>query len=421
VLLILLSMSCLVLPVQTATQADIDAAIASGLEWLAANQNVDGSWGTYYEVGHTGFVLLKLETHAIQTGWDPLDPAYEYYSNVSAGLDYIFSMATNVSIPVQTAGDPDTNGNGLGTYFAVGVGHSIYETSVAMMAIAASTHPEMVVNVPGSVVNGRTYFDVLQDAVDFLAFAQTDMAAGTARGGWRYSANQGTSDNSIAGLATLGLAYAEATQIEGATGFGCTVPQFVRDELNIWVDYIQGDVTGGSGYHEVDYWENILKTGNLLVQMAFLGDMPNTQRVIDAIGFIETHWNDPNNGYNPGQAGWRGSPASYLAVFATVKGLDAFGIQTINNGTEVDWFNEMADVVLDQQNADGSWPQPIWGSPVLGTAWCMLFLQRVTAIEPPPVGGSILSVESLTLLAPYIIALIAVATAATAIIKKRRL
>jgi len=155
--------------------------------------------------------------------------------------------------------------------------------------------------------------------------------------------------------------------------------------------------------------------------MAFLGDMPNTQRVIDAIGFIETHWNDPNNGYNPGQAGWRDSPASYLAVFATVKGLDAFGIQTINNGTEVDWFNEMADVVLDQQNADGSWPQPIWGSPVLGTAWCMLFLQRVTAIEPPPVGGSILSVESLTLLAPYIIALIAVATAATAIIKKRRL
>jgi hypothetical protein len=279
-----------------------------------------------------------------------------------------------------------------------------------MMAIAASTHPEMVVNVPGSDVDGRTYFDVLQDAVDYYAFGQQDTGSG--RGGWRYTENNGA-DNSISSLVTLGLAYAEATQLEGVPAFGCTVPQFVRDELNIWVDYIQNDASGGSGYADPNSWINIYKTGGLLIEMAFLGDTPNTQRVLDAINYIEVNWNLAN--YDPG---WRGTPANYLAIYNVVKGLDAFGVETL--GT-IDWFDEMADVVIAQQLADGSWPLDGygWGNPVLSTELCLLFLQRVSAFEPP-VGGTILGVDVVTLLVPYIAMLISVVAAAIVIVKKRR-
>ena len=51
--------------------------------------------------------------------------------------------------------------------------------------------------------------------------------------------------------------------------------------------------------------------------MAFLGDKPSTQRVFDAIDYIETHCNEANH-----DPVWRGSPASYIAIFSVVKVLD---------------------------------------------------------------------------------------------------
>ena len=56
-----------------------------------------------------------------------------------------------------------------------------------MMAIAGSRAPDRVVNVPGSLVDGWTYKDVLQDAVDYLAFSQADPDTETSRGGWGYT------------------------------------------------------------------------------------------------------------------------------------------------------------------------------------------------------------------------------------------
>lgn len=414
-ILLLLSLSVFVYPVQAATRAEIDAAIDSGIEWLAAQQNtIDGSWGTSRQIGHTGFAVLKLETHAIQMGKDPLDSSYEYYSNVTAGLDYIFSMATNISIAVQPAGDPDTNGNGWGTYFAADPTHRGYESAVAMMAIAASTHPEMVVNVPGSAVDGRTYFDVLQDAVDYYAFGQEE--TGVYRGGWRYLENSGSADNSVSGLVATALTYAEADQVEGAIGFSCIVPQFVKNELSLWIDYIQNDFgtsddgteddpDGGSGYVDPNYWVNILKTGNLLFEMAFVGDLPTAQRVMNAIDYIERHWNDANDGAPFGEAGWRGESgeaASYLAIYSLMKGFDAFSKKLINNGSAIDWFDEVTDVILLQQNPDGSWPTSFWGDSILSTEWCLLVLQHVSPLKQPPVGGLILTVDPLGLLLPIV-------------------
>ena len=65
----------------------------------------------------------------------------------------------------------------------------------------------MLVNVLESDVDGRTYFDVLQN---WLARRNWLLS-----GGWRYTENYGSADNLISGLVASALAYAEAGFIEG--------------------------------------------------------------------------------------------------------------------------------------------------------------------------------------------------------------
>jgi hypothetical protein len=160
----------------------------------------------------------------------------------------------------------------------------------------------------------------------------------------------------------------------------------VKTEHNIWIDYIQNDVNGdtndgGSGYTDPNNWVNLLKTGNLLFEMAFVGDTADTPRVMDAVDYIERHWNDPN--LDPG---WRGDPTHKQAIYCVMKGLEAFSIDTIVvGGMDVDWFDEMSTVLVEQQNPDGSWDHDYWGDNLLGTEWALLALQKVTRVFEIPV------------------------------------
>jgi hypothetical protein len=71
-----------------------------------------------------------------------------------------------------------------------------------------------------------------------------------------------------------------------------------------------------------------------------------------------------------------------------MKGFEALGITQIdlnNDGVpEHNWFEEVAEHLLDTQNIDGSWPWDPWGDEVLSTAWALLTLERaVPTIEIP--------------------------------------
>jgi hypothetical protein len=311
---------------------------------------------------------------------DPLDENYMYVDQVADGLAYILDNASDVSIDMQSAGDPDTNGNGIGTYFNQAecfAGHVIYNSGIAMMAIAASGHPEL-------------YAGTLQDAVDYMAWGQADQDCGPHRGGWRYVPDC-SSDNSNAGYVTLGLGFAEAP---APFGFGLTVPQFVKDELSIWIDVIQDDVDGdaddgGSWYDPTwisDPWVNILKTGNLIFEMVLVGDSAATPRLQDAVDYIERHWRDPNN--DPGW-GYSIDPANYQAMFILKKGLDFARIPLLDldgDGTpEHDWFMELTTAIVDQQNPDGSWSGCYWGNSVLCTTWALLAIEPFVPPSPAPI------------------------------------
>ena len=368
-LLVSLVAAVMAVPAQAATPAEIEQSIEDGLVWLVGQQNADGSWGASDQVPHTGLAVVKLADRAHELGFQPPDYAgFQYAQNLLDGLDYIFSQA-------ELCADPEV-------CFYEGLHHESYSTGIALIAIVSSRDPNHVVNIGNPNVDNMTYAQVAQSIVNYLASSQK------ASGGWDYNKNPDPrADNSITGYVVLGLDYAESPEF----GFNAVVPPVVKTKLNNWIDYIQNDVDGdtndgGSGYTAPEEWVNILKTGNLIYEMAFYGDGPGTERVIDAVDYIERHWNDANP-----DPGFR-NPPHYQSMYCMMKGLERMGIDTINVNLDpnYDWFNEVSSIIVNSQNANGSWPTDNWGDQVLTTSWALLTLEKVAPPAPPPpgVGGT---------------------------------
>lgn len=344
-----------------ATQQEIKASIDTGLAWLVTQQSGNGSWApNEYPVSNTGLALLKLETYALENGFEtPFDARYIYKNNVVAGLNYIFSQAIL-----------DINGNGI--YFKDGGSYVNYATGIVLAAICASSDPAHIVT--GGAANGNTYKQVADLIVQYLAYSQENS------GGWAYAKGVGTPDNSNSGYPVLGLEFAKSP----AYKFECVIPQTLKNKLSLWIDYIQNDISGGSGYQISTQYVNILKTGSLIQQMHLVGDGGNSTRLQNAITYIANHWTDTIKWLqNSGDGGWINkngqtpTKVDYQATFTTMKGLEGYGIDII--GTNIDWFAEMADAIVFLQNpADGYWPSnpDLEETVLLCTEWALLTLEK---------------------------------------------
>ncbi|MGE5894516.1 MAG: hypothetical protein ACM34I_10710, partial [bacterium] len=361
---------------RAATQAQIEQSIANGLAWLATQQEPGGGWGYdpgFSDPGVTGLVLLKFVDRAKELGLDPFDndPAsptyYPYAGNVITGFEYIFSQMTS-----------DASG--------IHIMNTTYYTSINAMAIAATNAPARTITT--GPLSGSNYQTALQGMMDWMAYAQND--ANCEIGGWGYVANQTNwSDQSNSGYATLGIGFASAAP---PAGFGLLIPAGVQTKLDMYINNVQDPMDsdsqnydGGSWYEPCTgfRWVNILKTGNLLYEMALVGDTTATTRVQNAISYIENHWNStgPQPEFTPTSLGWMDS---YQAMFTMMKGFGAFNISTIMvGGNPVNWFDEVSDVIVANQAPDGSFnhinPSLSEGedSPNLRAAWALLTLERV--------------------------------------------
>lgn len=358
---------------EAATQTEIDDAIQKGLAWLATQQNPTyGYFGSgSYLLANTAAAVLAFENEGHFPGGGTT-----YSAVVEKGLEFIFRYARKISISVQTVGysgrydDPDTNGNGLGVYFEQA--RAAYETGMIMQAIAASNTPSRVVTIGPCA--GMTYEAVMTDTVDWVAWGQCD--AGSGRGGWRYypyNNSSGWSDNSVTQWPVLGLIAAEQ--------WGIVAPEFVKDELNIWIDYIQNDSSGGSGYDNPGSMVNVSKTGGLLVEMYYVGDDKDTARAQAAINYINSRWNVSGPyGY------WYGNKGHSYAMFSVFKGLELMEVTEIDSApahppdTEAkDWWGDYCDYLVDHQIAVGSdqgfWYGYTYWNSHMSTGWYIVILQ----------------------------------------------
>ncbi len=336
------------------TPEEMKASIDNGVTWLVAQQNPNGSWGDETQgewgeiIAHTGFALTKLCDYAKENGLSPFDdPA------IMNGFDYLFSMVKS-------------HGEGLGLTVSSSIcwHHETYNAAVGLMAFANLGDPDYIIDYDANpLVDGLTISQLITEMVTYFAWSQE------ANGGWGYNPCDTWEDNSHTGYVVLALRYAEEA--------GVTIPAALKTNLSAFIDLIQDDVTGESYYTPTWIWPNALKQGNLLLEMAFVGDAVTDARDQAALAYLASIWDEPYTDIF--EKGWKDPQAMYCLM----KGFESFGIETIKVGdVERDWFAEFSTYLLATQQLDGSWPWTLWADPIVSTCWSLFVLEKVA--PPPP-------------------------------------
>jgi hypothetical protein len=306
-------------------------------------------------LGATGAAVQAWENQGHKPGGDY--NSNPYVEDVRRGLNFILSKSHPYPIYIEDTRDPDTLVNGYGIHSVYQ--SQLYETGIVIMALASSGDASLTSEVGGFGLFGRTYADITQDMADFLAFAQNEPDIGVWRGGWRYRANYDQSDMSVTQWPVIGLEAAESN-------FATSVPQYVKDELEIYLAADQ-DPDGGFGYTSPG--GNVARTGAGVACLAWIGANTGDPRVTSAINFIDNNWNWDNMG-------------NLYAMYAVMKGMRGFEPDLKMIGSR-DWYAEYADFLIANQYSDGSWTSDIWYDRDLATASGILILTPEVFASPP--------------------------------------
>src|SRR5262249_7454319 len=148
-------------------------------------------------VGTTGFAVWAFENHG---HFDKNDHNEDIYADaIAKGIDYILcNSATTFAVPPQgtMAYNPDADGNGIVLDLAPRFATDGYASPIATAAlISALDNGKPITCGPEA---GQMLKQAIQDACDFVGYAQVDDTTGSPwRGGWRYSENSPSADTSI--------------------------------------------------------------------------------------------------------------------------------------------------------------------------------------------------------------------------------
>lgn len=347
-------------------QIQVNMAIEKGLKYLYLNQASNGYWDR-----NMGSCILAFEENG-HKGNNFDDDIYA--ETVSNGLQYLLSMAYEVAISPQTYGNPDSDGDGKGVVLV----NSGYEQGLDLLGLIGGGSKVWAEStlVAGGPLAGQSVYKVVRNAIDQIAYAQTE---GYGRGGWRYtvSGSDAGSDNSAVAWITLGLEAAQNL-------WGIPIPAFVKDELLIWLKYSQGS-DGGFGYTDPNFWNNLVKTASGIGSYALLGKTSADSNVAAALTFINNHWND---GYDNSSAAEHFTGNIYV-MWGMAKALrTSNGRAGISHIGVHDWYDEYSHHLLEnpswKQYADGSWPDGYWvGTGSLSTAFAILVLTQSVGISLP--------------------------------------
>jgi len=379
-------------------KVEVNVAIDNGLWWLHKQQirgtYPDGADYGYwenagFEVAATAAAVEAFELQGHLAKGAPYDISEDpYVETVQRGLNHLFNHMVERAVsedPIYCPfGNPDMNGNGIG--LGCWSGHEMYESGIALMTMGSSKAPDRVATT--GPVAGRTYLEITQDMVDFMAWGQSDPYTGNYEGGWRYSANGGDSDNSVSQWPVIGMEAAE----RNFGDVGLAVPDFVRPELLKWLTYSQctapDERYGGFGYTAPCDWVNTAKAGAGAAMLSWAGVPSGDPRFQDVLNFLDAHWYD--------LGGCDGNFDNYYAMYGVMKGMVIPDPDVELIGTH-DWYAEYARYIVDEQNAYGGEyvvDYSCWGpggsgqiQNSLATAWAMLILTP-TVVQPPPVADA---------------------------------
>jgi len=350
-----------------------------GLEFLAQQQYPNGSWYSNWGTGlSTGPAVQAFQQAGYNAGDDVIIAGYNYGDVVGRAIDYLLTTGVLLHISPQMAGDPDTNGDGLGLVFRPSgmMSRDVQGTGTILPAIVGTETPNAIVTT--GPLAGRTYSDIVQNTVDYFAYGQTDPNFGPYRGGWRYYANYSSADQSCTPWAVMALLAAE--------DWGTVEPAFVKSELEIFLGNIQNPSDGGVRYMPTFGGSNMYRTGAFLSEEFYVGHDDTDPSVQAALTYLNTYWQttSTNGNYdNPG------------ALWATSKGLEQIiGLDdttTITNfkysgpldpGETWNWLEDYCQYLVDLQFANGSWAGQVYYDNIITTAWYVDVLAVATAPEP---------------------------------------
>ena len=360
------------------TRADI--AVDDGLWWLHKNQDKDnGYWNsptagsaTYRPAAASGTIqAFEMNGHRLD-GNPREDP---YVETVRGGFAYLFSILGHQNITPQAAGDPDSNGNGIGV--DVHLDRRGYQSGMAMDAIAASQSLLAMAPTGSEHVKHRFFYDILTDMVDCYAWGQAD--TGDRYGGWRYNW-ENDADNSISQWGAIGMLAAQDV-------FGINIPEWVLDANRQWLN------ASFDGTH-FRYQPGYYPWGETVWHSTHPSAM--SQMAVDNILTTNSTWRTAEDVIANNWTTYYGNPAqdNYYALYAAVKAMRLAKPRPVVTlqATGLDWYNDPAQGVeqrlVGEQLGDDSWLA--WyrdnGTSLnydLSTAWAVMMLTPSFVARPP--------------------------------------
>jgi len=212
--------------------------------------------------------------------WNP------YSDDVRLCLNGVFDQLATIGVGSVTDSvfgtfNPDSNGNGIG------VEHNgypeNYQTGMMLDAIVATGTPATLVT-PGTTLateaaglgsgggGAYTYKDAVWDMVDDYAYCQALTDPGwAAAGGWHYSCQEDTGDNSVSQWAAIGI-------IPALRKFAAPVPLETHTADTSWLDISFANNAPAVGYNgyfgytsSSPLWGPFADTPSGLVQLAMNG------------------------------------------------------------------------------------------------------------------------------------------------------
>ena len=360
----------LAVPAQAApgsrTAAQVNAATQKGVAYIDAHQNSDGSFGSNYKVAETGMALLSYSV--IDKG---------SFANLSAS----YQTHVKSAIAWLLATQDTTSSINKGSFALDSEDYRTYNTGIALAGLSAFSTVNS--KVPAAITAGRAFLVNEFQAPPFEQCSSADNSpTATYCGGWNYEASTGRSDESNTGFAMTGL------HLSGG------VPAAVASVDIGWQHHIQaissnsyakGRNDGGGSYQPFDvasggdsFASNANDTGSMLFSLAFdkvaasdphvVAGIKFGQAVLDEyeveapanhtmvfhttntltgtckIGTTNCQWN-----HEPEEGGF------HYSLFALSKGIGSYVSPDLTSASN--WYAKVADLLLGEQQTDGSWPR----------------------------------------------------------------